>query len=184
MKLKLIPTLLISGFLFAANTNAQIKLNDQSGFTLVKELPKINEALPKLSGDVWIFDAYKALYNRQPNAWELNIKNYNNGSWNNFNDLKSYVQNYQNLLRAQGIEIKTGGYNGNVLVAFYKNGKQVAVNVVAAGGGNVVAAGGANVVAAGGANVVAAGGANVVAAGGANMVVNKSFGAARPGAGF
>ena len=33
-----------------------------------------------LKGDPWIFNAYKDLYNRQPNAWELNIKNYNKGS--------------------------------------------------------------------------------------------------------
>ena len=44
---------------------------------------------------------------------------------------------------------------------FFINHQQVAVNVVAAGGGNVVAAGGADVVAAGGANIVAAGGGNI-----------------------
>lgn len=186
MKYKLIPTLLLSGFLFAASADAQVKLNDASNFQVVKQLPSIKESMPKLTGDPWIFQAYKDLYgaNRKPNAWELNIKNYNNGSWTSYEQLKQYVAKYQNMLMEQGIEMKSGGYNGNVLVAFFKLGKQVAVNVVAAGGGNVVAAGGANVVAAGGANVVAAGGANVVAAGGGNLVVNKSFAAAKPGAGL
>ena len=180
MRQKLTLIFLLSGLLFGLSSKAQIKLWDPSNF------PRVQESLPSLSGDQWIFQAYKEMYGnkRQPNAWELNIKNYNNGSWKSYDELKQYIRNYQYILEQQGIEMKTAGYNGNVLVAFYKNGKQVALNVVAAGGGNVVAAGGGNVVAAGGGNVVAAGGANVVAAGGGNIIVNKSFGAARPGAGF
>jgi hypothetical protein len=131
--------------------------------------------MPALTGDPWIFQVYKELYNRQPNAWELNIKNYNNGSWNNYDELKKYIGEFQSSLSKQNMQIKTGAYNNNVLVGFFINGQQVAVNVVAAGGGNVVAAGGANVVSAGGANVVSAGSANVVAAGGGNIIVNNSM---------
>lgn len=128
-------------------------------------------SMPALTGDPWIFQIYKQLYNRQPNAWELNIKNYNNGSWKNYNELKKYISEFQNSLSKQNLQIKTGPWNNNnVLVGFFINGKQVAVNVVSAGGGNVVSAGGANVVSAGGGNVVSAGGGNVVSAGGANVV--------------
>jgi hypothetical protein len=136
---------------------------------------KSSATMPALTGDAWIFQVYKELYNRQPNAWELNIKNYNNGSWNNYDELKKYIGEFQSSLSKQNLQIKTGAYNGNVLVGFFINGQQVAANVVAAGGGNVVAAGGANVVSAGGANVVSAGSANVVAAGGGNIIVNNNM---------
>ncbi|MCY7290837.1 MAG: hypothetical protein LH615_01525, partial [Ferruginibacter sp.] len=48
--------------------------------------------------DPWIIQVYKELHNRQPSAWELNIKNYNLGTWNNYGELKSYIQEYQNSL--------------------------------------------------------------------------------------
>ena len=132
--------------------------------------------MPALKGDPWIFQAYKELYNRQPNAWELNVNNYNSGSWKNYAELKSYIRDFESSISRQRLDIKTGPWaNNNVVVGFFINGQQVAVNVVAAGGGNVVAAGGANVVAAGGANVVAAGGGNVVAAGGGNILVNTNM---------
>lgn len=133
-------------------------------------------AMPELKGDPWIFQIYQQLYNRKPNAWELNISNYNGGSWKNYDELKNYVKQFQTALSKKNLEIKTAGWaNNNVLVGFFIDGKQVAVNVVSAGGGNVVSAGGANVVSAGGANVVSAGGANVVSAGGANILVNSSM---------
>jgi hypothetical protein len=128
-----------------------------------------------LTGDPFIVRIYQKLYSRYPNAWELNTRNYNNGSWSNYAQLKSYIQAYQTSISKQSLDIKTGAYNGNVATGFFINGKQVAVNVVSAGGGNVVAAGGANAVAAGGANVVAAGSANVVAAGGANIAINNNM---------
>jgi hypothetical protein len=147
----------------------------------IKSYKKVNTAstqgsMPELKGDPWIFQVYKELYNRRPNAWELNVKNYNNESWNNYGELKNYIQEFQNTTRKQNLDIKTGPWtNDNVVVGFFINGQQVAVNVVSAGGGNVVAAGGANVVSAGGANVVSAGGANVVAAGGGNILVNTGM---------
>lgn len=137
-----------------------------------------------LKGDPWIFQIYSELYDRAPSAWELNTSNYNNGSWNNYGELKTYIQAYQASLKKQAMIIKTAPYNGNILVGFFINGQQVAANVVAAGGGNVVAAGGANVITAGGANVVAAGGANVVAAGGGNIIVNNNMAGVRFGGSY
>lgn len=142
-----------------------------------------------ITGDQWITQIYKELYNRQPNSWEYNINNYNNGSWNSYQQLKDFIQQFQKSLRDNGISIETAILNNNHnLVVFKKNGTNVGVNllsnqggyvvaagganVIAAGGGNVVSAGGGNVVAAGGANVVAAGGGNVIAAGGGNMTGN------------
>lgn len=182
MKQTLFVALLLSGFIFSTTSQAQnVNLFPKENFKK-GQLINIREPMPKLKGDPWIFQAYTELYGRQPNAWELNIYNYNNGSWGSYAQLKGLVQGYQNYLSQQGIEIRTGGYNGNVLVGFFRNGKQYGANVVAAGGANVVAAGGANVVAAGGANVVAAGGANVVAAGGANLIAaTANMAAVKPG---
>jgi hypothetical protein len=131
--------------------------------------------MPVLQGDPWVFKIYQELYKRKPNAWELNINNYNSGSWTSYEQLKGFIQEYQKSIAKINLQVKTAPYNGNIATGFFIDGKQVAVNVVAAGGGNVVAAGGANAVAAGGANVVAAGGANVVAAGGGNIMINKEM---------
>lgn len=126
-----------------------------------------------LKGDPWILSAYNELYRRQPNVWELNIKNYNNGSWNSYNELKKYIQDFQNNLRNQKLEIRTSEqtWGKHKVTGFFLNGRQVAVNLVSVDGGNVVAAGGLNVISAGGGNVVSAGGGNVVAVGGGNIRV-------------
>jgi hypothetical protein len=168
MKQTSLMLVVLSVLIFSTSSNAQ-KVNLFPTENFNGKFVTINQPIPQLKGDPWIFQVYSEVYGRKPNAWELNIYNYNNGSWNSYDQLKGLIRDYQNYLKQQKIEIRTGGYNGNIAVGFFKNGKQVAVNVVAAGGGNVVAAGGANVVAAGGANVVAAGGANVVAAGGGNF---------------
>jgi hypothetical protein len=176
--------LLLASLIFSTSSNAQ-KVNLFPTENFNGKFVNINEAIPQLKGDPWIFQVYSEVYGRKPNAWELNIYNYNKGSWSSYEQLKGFIKDYQNYLSQNKIEIRTGGYNRNILVGFYKNGKQVAANVVAAGGGNVVAAGGANVVAAGGANVVAAGGANVVAAGGANLITAAaSLAAVKPGERF
>lgn len=133
-----------------------------------------------LKGDPWIFRAYMELYNRAPIAWELNIQNYNNGSWSNYNNLKGYIQQYHAALQSNGLAIKAGVLNGKPVAVLMdeKNNQALAINLVtndggqliAAGGGNVVSAGGGNVVSAGGGNVVSAGGGNVVSAGGGNLI--------------
>jgi hypothetical protein len=114
-----------------------------------------------LKGDPWIFQVYQETYNRQPSAWELNINNYNSGSWNNYAELKKYVQEYQASIKNSGLSIGTQkSGNDKLLVGFVENGKLLAVNLISSDGGKVIAAGGGNVVAAGGGNAVAAGGAN------------------------
>jgi hypothetical protein len=129
-----------------------------------------------LKGDPWIFQAYKELYNRQPNAWELNVKNYNDGSWNNYAELKKYVKEFGASMEKAGLIIKTApGKDNTHYVVFEQNGKPIAIDLVSAQGGTVVAAGGANVVSAGGANVVAAGSGNVVAAGSANFRITNDM---------
>ena len=45
--------------------------------------------------DPWIIQAYKELYGRTPSATECNIRNYNNGSWNSYGELISYIKNYK-----------------------------------------------------------------------------------------
>lgn len=115
-----------------------------------------------LKGDPWIFQVYKEVYNRQPSGWELNINNYNSGSWNNYADLKKYVMEYQASMNKSGLTIITKKIDDNrILTGFVRDGKLLAANIISPQGGNVVASGGANVVAAGGGNVVASGGLNL-----------------------
>lgn len=150
--------------------------NYQSKIKSSKSSTVINASI---TGDPWITAIYKELHNRQPNSWEYNIRNYNNGRWQSYQELKGYVNQFQKSLKDNGITIETAVLNNESnLVAFKKNGEPIAVNilsnkggnVIAAGGGNVIAAGGGNVIAAGGGNVIAAGGGNVIAAGGGNVI--------------
>ena len=52
-----------------------------------------------LSGDPFIIRLYQKLYSRYPNAWELNVQNYNKGSWSNYGTLKRYISEYQDNLK-------------------------------------------------------------------------------------
>lgn len=115
-----------------------------------------------LKGDPWVFQAYVELYNRIPNAWEVNIQNYNNGSWGSYADLKNYIKQYQTAMRKNGITTKAGTLNNNTAVVFTDNSNNVlAVNLVKLDGGQVISAGGGNVISAGGGNVISAGGGNI-----------------------
>jgi len=118
--------------------------------------------------------AYQYLYLRDANAWESIPQNYNNGTWSNLEDLKKYVHEYNMKIGAAGLTFKFSQqtFNNNTkLVGIYQNGKQIAVDLVAAGAGNLVAAGAGNLVAAGAGNLVAAGAGNVTAAGGGGIIV-------------
>ena len=115
-----------------------------------------------VKGDPWIIQIYNELYNRTPSAWEVNIQNYNGGSWNNYNELKKYIQDFQSALRKLNVDItvKDAG-NGNAVAFLTENGQAKAVAMVSSNGGQVIAAGGGNVIAAGGGNVISPGGANL-----------------------
>jgi len=45
--------------------------------------------------DPWIVKAYQEIFKRTPTAQECNIKNYNNGSWNNYCELVNYIVAYK-----------------------------------------------------------------------------------------
>ncbi len=109
----------------------------------------------KPKGDPWIFQAYQELYYRQPNAWELNIRNYGDGSWKNYGELKSYIQQYQNSQKFQGLSVRTINLsNGQVAALFNKDGRAVAVDLITNDGGSIVASGAGNIVASGAGNIV------------------------------
>jgi hypothetical protein len=116
-----------------------------------------------LKGDPWIFRAYTELYNRNPNAWELNVQNYNNGSWGSYEELKNFIQQYQNALSQNGVRVVVGSTpNGNTAAVFTdNNSKPIAANMISKNGGGVISAGGGNVISAGGGNVISAGGLNL-----------------------
>ncbi|HEY8659513.1 MAG TPA: hypothetical protein VIL78_10775, partial [Hanamia sp.] len=92
-------------------------------------------------------------YSRQPNAWELNIQNYNGGSWNNYGELKTYVLQYQSSMSNQGLSISTSLLpGGNIAVFFVQGGKSIAVDLIAQDGGTLIAAGAGNIALNSGAN--------------------------------
>lgn len=68
--------------------------------------------------DPWIVKIYSELYGRIPNAYECSISNYNNGSWNSYDQLKSYIiafNNNNNLVVADNQaagKCGTSGYYG------------------------------------------------------------------------
>ena len=141
--------------------------NYQSKIKSSKSSTVINASV---TGDPWITAIYKELHNRQPNSWEYNIRNYNNGTWRSYQELKGYVSQFQKSLKDNGITIETAVLNNESnLVVFKKNGEQIAVNLLSNKGGNVIASGGGNVIAAGGGNVIAAGGGNLSFHVGANL---------------
>jgi hypothetical protein len=45
--------------------------------------------------DPWIVQIYKQQYNTSPTAEECNIRNYNNGSWNSYDELVGYIKSYK-----------------------------------------------------------------------------------------
>lgn len=129
-----------------------------------------------LKGDPWIFQVYKELYNRQPNAWELNIHNYNNGSWNNYTELKNYVTQYQTAMRGQGLNVRTVNLsNGLVAALFNQNGKAIAIDLITNDGGSIVASGGGNIVASGAGNIVTNSTGNITGLSGAYFGGNRTL---------
>jgi hypothetical protein len=121
--------------------------------------------------------AYQYLYLRDANAWESIPQNYNNGTWSNLEDLKKYVHEYNMKIGAAGITFKFSQqtFNNNTkVVGIFQNGRQIAADLVASGGGNLVASGGGNLIASGGGNLVASGGGNLVASGGGNIAVTTA----------
>lgn len=134
----------------------------------------------QLKGDPWIFQVYNELYGRQPNAWELNIRNYNSGSWNNYGELKDYVKQYQYGLALQHIYVSTVTLqSGNTAAFFNQNYKSIAVDLITNDGGSIIAQGGGNIIAQGGGNIMTNAGGNVISPNGStlsSLIKGVSFG--------
>jgi len=138
-----------------------------------------------IKGDPWIFQAYYELYSRVPNPIELNINLYNGGSWNNYGQLKSYIQQYQSSLAQNNLKMVSGKVKEKDAVALVDNNNNVlAVSLVSPNGGQVISPGGANVIASGGGNVISPGGGNVISPGGANFTFNNNTAGLNIGAGY
>lgn len=131
---------------------------------------------PALNGDPWIFQVYNEVYNRNPNPLELNIKNYNGGTWSNYADLKKYVQEFQSSLMQGGITVSTAYVNNVAIVGIMRNGQQVAVAALSLTAGQIVANDGATIVNGGAGNLVSGGAGNLIGQDGAGITVNPSMG--------
>lgn len=115
----------------------------------------------QLKGDPWIFNAYKELYGRQPGPLELNIKLYNGGSWNNYGELKTYVQQFQSSLQQLQWKISYATIKNNSVVGLFENGKQIAVDFISNDGGSIIPGGAGNIVAAGAGNIIGQDGSGI-----------------------
>jgi hypothetical protein len=113
-------------------------------------------------GDPYILKAYQELYKRQPNAWELNIFNYNNGSWASYDYIKKYIQDFQTYMQRQNVKFAFGTTKNKaqVVVGLIVNNQLIAADVISIGGGAIVAQGGSSVLAQGGAKVAIKGGSS------------------------
>lgn len=138
--------------------------------------------------DPWINNAYRELYNRTPvgnqEVGECYIRLYNNGSWNNYNELKSYIQQFKNTGTIVGFAPAT---NNNSVMAVKLIDGTVGVSLLSNNSGTIVASGGGNLVASGGGNLVASGGGNLVASGGGNfngLISSNTPGFGVTGAGY
>jgi hypothetical protein len=79
------------------------------------------------SCDPWIQKIYSELYGRAPSTTECHIYNYNNGSWNSYDQLKSYIVSYNKNNgtaaannQAQG-KCGTNGYYGMCAITEFTN---------------------------------------------------------------
>lgn len=125
-----------------------------------------------LKGDPWIFQVYSELYRRSPNALELNIKNYNGGTWGNYEELKKFVMDFQNSLRQSGITMSTAIVKDIAIVGLYQHGKQIAVSAVSTTAGQIIAPSGAAIVAGGAGNIISGGAGNIISGGAGNILSN------------
>ena len=123
--------------------------------------------------DPWINQIYREVAGRGPvgtgEVGECSIKLYNNGSWNNYNELKGYVQELRN--NAVRIAYKDVG-NDKFVMAVSQNGN-TGVNLMMRAG-NVVAGGAGNVVAGGAGNLIGMDGAGIIANDGATIRIDKN----------
>ncbi len=128
------------------------------------------------TGDPWIKKVFNVTWGRDPTAMEYNIKNYNDGHWNNYNELMNYIYEYRKNFDKSGITFKYSSkiVNNKVIVGVFQNGTQVAANLITNDGGSIVASGGGNIISINGNGIVASGGGNIVASGGGNIMVNSS----------
>lgn len=122
--------------------------------------------------DPWINNAYRELAGRAPTGrgevGECNIKLYNNGSWNNYDELKRYVQEVRSNLKIGVKDLANGKWG----MAVQGNGA-TAVNVFDLAG-NMVAAGGGNLIGNDSGGLVAAGGGNLVGNDGASIKIDRN----------
>lgn len=67
--------------------------------------------------DPWITKIYKQFYGANPSSLDCNIRNYNNGSWNGYDQLKGLVRSYAG--NGQSIDLAKNAATGNCTVSNY-----------------------------------------------------------------
>ncbi|HVK97799.1 MAG TPA: hypothetical protein VM368_08275 [Flavisolibacter sp.] len=114
---------------------------------LVSHIVGYNNSRGSAKGDPWIFRVYCELYSEKiPSSDELNIRNYNNGSWNNYAELKRYVQAYNSPPVVVTGKFKGGKYDGKPALAVLDKGTVKAVNLIGPDGATLIGPDGGSII--------------------------------------
>ena len=133
-----------------------------------------NKSGSHIKGDPWIFKAYYELYSRIPIQWELNIKNYNNGSWSNYDELKKFITEYQNALVLNRVKVVMAVVKGASSFAekaavFIIDGKITAANLIGNDAGSLKAVGGSEMASKGITSLIGLDGATLISDDGSTL---------------
>ena len=134
--------------------------------------------------DPWIVQAYQELYKRYPTTEETNIYNYNNGSWNSYEQLKGYIQNYINnkIINTPTTYAPTpvtgtingGRYDGRNALALLEGNKVITLNLIGSDGSTLVGNDGASLIGNDGSTLVGNDGASLIGVGGSTLISNNN----------
>lgn len=142
-------------------------------FIFVSAKPAISQTL---TGDPMIFKAYREIYNRSPNALEINIKNYNAGTWNSYEELKNFIKDFQNSLLRASLTISSVYLKEVVVIGIRENGQQIAVAALSMNGGKILANNGSAIVSGVAGNIISGNGGNLTGQDGSGIIVNTKMG--------
>ena len=135
--------------------------------------------------DPWITMAYKELYNRKPSSTEVNIKNYNNGSWNSYDELKGYIRDYVNNKTNNTTtyatsptavigRIKGGKIDGRSVFAIVDGAFVKTINLIGNDGSTLIGLDGSTLIGNDGGTLVGNDGASLIGNDGGTLISNNT----------
>ena len=124
--------------------------------------------------DPWVTIALQIVHGRA-NAGACLIALYNNGRWNDFNQLVHAVAATKKTLDAQGLSIRAARVEGSRAIVAVLVDNRAGGRIVAAGGGNVVSTGGNGLIGPDGATLIGNDAGSLVGMNGNTLRSTPSF---------